>query len=109
MPNVERDDGLGLVAFYLGHHDRIDEAESQVAIALEQSGRAREILRSVRVEAKQTVADVLRDAFSAAPADPTDCASLVEAKGGRVRAVDGDPRLVKITTPADLERVESWL
>jgi len=33
----------------------------------------------------------------------------VEARGGRVRVVEGDPRLVKITTPADLELVESWL
>ena len=54
------------------------------------------------------VADVLRDAFAAA-AESTDCASLVEAKGGRVRAVEGDPRLLKITTRADLELVESWL
>jgi 2-C-methyl-D-erythritol 4-phosphate cytidylyltransferase len=54
------------------------------------------------------VADVLRDAFTAA-VESTDCASLVEAKGGRVRAVEGDPRLLKITTPADLELVGSWL
>jgi 2-C-methyl-D-erythritol 4-phosphate cytidylyltransferase len=33
----------------------------------------------------------------------------VEAKGGRVRAVEGDPRLLKVTTPADLELVASWL
>ena len=38
-----------------------------------------------------------------------DCASLVEARGGRVRAVEGDPRLLKVTTPADLELVASWL
>ncbi len=29
----------------------------------------------------------------------TDCASLVEARGGRVTVVEGDPRLLKITTP----------
>jgi 2-C-methyl-D-erythritol 4-phosphate cytidylyltransferase len=39
----------------------------------------------------------------------TDCSSLVEANGGRVRVVEGDPRLVKVTTPADLALVESWL
>jgi 2-C-methyl-D-erythritol 4-phosphate cytidylyltransferase len=39
----------------------------------------------------------------------TDCASLVEDVGGRVAVVDGDPRLVKVTTPADLALVESWL
>ena len=38
-----------------------------------------------------------------------DCAALVEAAGGRVRAVPGDPRLLKITGPSDLELVESWL
>jgi 2-C-methyl-D-erythritol 4-phosphate cytidylyltransferase len=58
------------------------------------------------------VAPVLRDAFSAVQhggAESTDCASLVEANGGRVRAVQGDPRLLKVTTQADLELVESWL
>jgi len=39
----------------------------------------------------------------------TDCASLVEAAGGRVAVVPGDERLAKVTTPADLERVGAWL
>jgi 2-C-methyl-D-erythritol 4-phosphate cytidylyltransferase len=52
------------------------------------------------------VAPVLR---AAAAGDGTDCASLVEANGGRVRVVEGDPRLLKVTTPADLALVESWL
>jgi 2-C-methyl-D-erythritol 4-phosphate cytidylyltransferase len=43
------------------------------------------------------------------PLDATDCASLVEARGGRIRVVDGDIRLLKITTAADLALVESWL
>jgi 2-C-methyl-D-erythritol 4-phosphate cytidylyltransferase len=58
------------------------------------------------------LAPVLRDAFSTLQqtvTKSTDCASLVEAKGGRVRAVEGDPRLLKVTTPADLELVASWL
>ncbi len=42
-------------------------------------------------------------------AEATDCASLVEARGGRIRVVEGDPRLLKITTAADLALVESWL
>ena len=55
-------------------------------------------------------ADALRAAYRGdAPLDATDCASLVEARGGRVRVVEGDPRLLKITTPADLALVESWL
>jgi 2-C-methyl-D-erythritol 4-phosphate cytidylyltransferase len=54
-------------------------------------------------------ADVLRKALVGDIAGAPDCASLVEAAGGRVRAVDGDPRLLKVTEPADLERVASWL
>jgi 2-C-methyl-D-erythritol 4-phosphate cytidylyltransferase len=58
------------------------------------------------------VAPTLRNAFETlqqSVTESTDCASLVEAKGGRVRAVGGDPRLLKVTTPADLELVASWL
>jgi 2-C-methyl-D-erythritol 4-phosphate cytidylyltransferase len=51
---------------------------------------------------------VLRDAV-AAGGDATDCASLVEAHGGRIKAVLGDARLVKITDRSDLELVERWL
>ena len=54
------------------------------------------------------VAPVLRSALDAA-GDATDCASLVEARGGRVTVVPGDERLLKVTTPADLELVASWL
>jgi 2-C-methyl-D-erythritol 4-phosphate cytidylyltransferase len=55
------------------------------------------------------LAPALRRAFSQELAGATDCASLVERAGGRIAAVDGDPRLLKITTPADLALVESWL
>lgn len=54
------------------------------------------------------VADVLRRAL-APGTDASDCAALVEAGGGRVRVVSGDPRLVKITDGSDLALVESWL
>jgi 2-C-methyl-D-erythritol 4-phosphate cytidylyltransferase len=55
-------------------------------------------------------ADALRRAYAGDdPVDATDCASLVEARGGRVRVVEGDPRLLKVTTRADLALVESWL
>lgn len=54
-------------------------------------------------------ADVLRAAYGGDLAAATDCSELVEARGGRVRVVDGDPRLLKITTPADLALVASWL
>jgi 2-C-methyl-D-erythritol 4-phosphate cytidylyltransferase len=52
--------------------------------------------------------DVLRAAV-AADAEASDCAGLVEASGGRVKVVPGDPRLVKVTTAADLAQVASWL
>ena len=54
------------------------------------------------------VADVLR-AATADDAAASDCAALVERRGGRVKVVPGDPRLVKVTTPEDLEIVASWL
>jgi 2-C-methyl-D-erythritol 4-phosphate cytidylyltransferase len=54
------------------------------------------------------VGSVLRSALAGAT-EASDCASLVEAAGGRVRIVDGDRRLVKVTEPADLALVASWL
>jgi len=54
------------------------------------------------------VASALRDAV-ASGGEASDCSALVEARGGRIKAVPGDPRLVKITEPADLELVASWL
>jgi 2-C-methyl-D-erythritol 4-phosphate cytidylyltransferase len=53
------------------------------------------------------VASALRAA--AATGEGTDCASLVEARGGKIKAVDGDPRLLKVTSPEDLELVATWL
>jgi len=55
------------------------------------------------------LAPVLRRAYAGDLAGATDCAALVEAAGGRVTVVEGDPRLVKVTTKADLELVASWL
>ena len=52
------------------------------------------------------LADVLR---RAAAGEGTDCASLVEAQGGRIKAVVGDSRLLKVTSPEDLGLVASWL
>jgi 2-C-methyl-D-erythritol 4-phosphate cytidylyltransferase len=53
--------------------------------------------------------DVLRRALAGDVSGATDCSSLVEAGGGRVKAVEGDPRLLKVTDPGDLALVESWL
>lgn len=64
----------------------------------------------VRAQTPQAfLAPSLRKAFAGQIAGATDCASLVEQSGGRVAVVEGDPRLLKITTQADLALVESWL
>jgi 2-C-methyl-D-erythritol 4-phosphate cytidylyltransferase len=66
----------------------------------------RDELRAVQTP-QAFVGPTLRAA--AAAGEGTDCASLVEARGGRIRVVEGDPHLLKITTAADLALVESWL
>ncbi len=55
------------------------------------------------------LAPTLRRAYAGELGAATDCASLVEAGGGRIRWVEGDRRLLKVTTPEDLELVASWL
>jgi 2-C-methyl-D-erythritol 4-phosphate cytidylyltransferase len=52
------------------------------------------------------LADALRRAASG---EGTDCAALVEAQGGKIKAVQGDPRLLKVTSREDLALVASWL
>jgi 2-C-methyl-D-erythritol 4-phosphate cytidylyltransferase len=69
---------------------------------------ARETLVAVQTPQAFPVAK-LREAYARDHVDATDCASLVEASGCRVAWVEGDPRLLKVTTPADLELVASWL
>jgi 2-C-methyl-D-erythritol 4-phosphate cytidylyltransferase len=74
--------------------------------------RVVETIDRSRLRAVQTpqafVAPVLRRA-AAGGEDASDCAALVERVGGRVKVVAGDPRLLKVTEPADLELVASWL
>jgi 2-C-methyl-D-erythritol 4-phosphate cytidylyltransferase len=73
-------------------------------------GAVVETLDRSELTAVQTPQAFLASALrAAAGGDGTDCASLVEARGGRIRVVEGDPRLLKITTAADLALVESWL
>jgi 2-C-methyl-D-erythritol 4-phosphate cytidylyltransferase len=67
----------------------------------------RDELRTVQTP-QAFVADVLRGAL-AAGSDWTDCAAAVEASGGRVRVVAGDPRLLKVTDTDDLDRVAALL
>ena len=58
------------------------------------------------------VAPVLRAALDGHSVEstqsPTDCASIVESNGGRIKVVEGDEKLLKVTTRADLERVDAW-
>lgn len=68
----------------------------------------RDSLRAVQTP-QAFVADVLRRAYEGDVSSATDCASLVEAQGGRVKVVTGDPRLTKVTNAADLERVAALL
>jgi 2-C-methyl-D-erythritol 4-phosphate cytidylyltransferase/2-C-methyl-D-erythritol 2,4-cyclodiphosphate synthase len=55
------------------------------------------------------VAPALRDALAGDLSAASDCSSLVEARGGRIKIVDGDRRLLKVTDAEDLALVESWL
>jgi len=55
------------------------------------------------------IADALRRAVRGDVSSATDCASLVESQGGRIKVVEGDPRLLKVTDADDLALVESWL
>jgi 2-C-methyl-D-erythritol 4-phosphate cytidylyltransferase len=86
-----------------------------VAETLKRADEQRGVRESVSREglwAVQTpqafAADMLRRAYGH-EGSATDCSGLVEAAGGRVRVVDGDPRLLKVTTESDLATVSAWL
>jgi 2-C-methyl-D-erythritol 4-phosphate cytidylyltransferase len=78
-----------------------------------ESDRVVETLPRGELVAVQTpqafVASVLRRALGGDLSGASDCASLVEAHGGRVKVVEGDRRLQKVTTTEDLALVETWL
>lgn len=72
----------------------------------EVDGRTVDRTRFVAVQTPQAFrAAALRAAHASRP-DGTDDGSLVEAAGGRVEVVDGDPANIKITTPIDLSVAE---
>jgi 2-C-methyl-D-erythritol 4-phosphate cytidylyltransferase len=54
-------------------------------------------------------AEILREAFAGDLEGATDCASLVERCNGRVRTVEGERELMKITTRDDLDAVARLL
>ena len=74
--------------------------------------RCRRRSRATSLYAVQTPqafpADVLRRAIERG-GEATDCAGLVESAGGRVKVVEGDPQLLKVTTADDLAKIASWL
>jgi 2-C-methyl-D-erythritol 4-phosphate cytidylyltransferase len=78
-----------------------------------EDGRVVETVPRGQLFAVQTpqafVASTLREALEGYVGDASDCASLVEARGGRIKAVEGDGRLLKVTDADDLALVESWL
>jgi 2-C-methyl-D-erythritol 4-phosphate cytidylyltransferase len=54
-------------------------------------------------------ATVLREAHADPDPSATDDAMMVEAAGGRIRVVPGEPENLKITTPGDLDVAERVL
>lgn len=84
--------------------DTLKRADAQRGV---QESVSRERLWAVQTP-QAFAADVLRRAY-AREGTATDCAGLVEAAGGRVRVVDGDPKLLKVTTESDLATVSAWL
>jgi 2-C-methyl-D-erythritol 4-phosphate cytidylyltransferase len=84
--------------------DTLKRADAQRGV---QGSVSREGLWAVQTP-QAFAADVLRRAY-AREGTATDCAGLVEAAGGRVRVVDGDPKLLKVTTESDLATVGAWL
>jgi 2-C-methyl-D-erythritol 4-phosphate cytidylyltransferase len=86
-----------------------------VSDTLKRVGPDGEVLETVSRDSLYTVqtpqafpAGVLRRA-AAGGAEATDCAGLVQAAGGRVKVVEGDSHLLKVTTADDLAKIASWL
>jgi 2-C-methyl-D-erythritol 4-phosphate cytidylyltransferase len=75
-------------------------------------GGVEETLDRERIRLVQTpqafLAGALREALGG-EGDATDCAALVEARGGKIAVVEGDRRLLKVTDMHDLAQVATWL
>jgi 2-C-methyl-D-erythritol 4-phosphate cytidylyltransferase len=85
--------------------DTIKRVDPSTGLVLETLDRP--ALRAVQTP-QAFAAAVLRRAH-AGQADATDDAALVEAVGGQVVVVEGDPANLKITGPDDLVRAEALL
>jgi 2-C-methyl-D-erythritol 4-phosphate cytidylyltransferase len=81
--------------------------------AVDESGRVTSTLDRATLVAVQTPqafrAALLRQAHDEGPAAATDDAMLVEASGGSVQVVPGEPDNLKITDPGDLGAAERLL
>jgi 2-C-methyl-D-erythritol 4-phosphate cytidylyltransferase len=97
-------EGWDAVVPGLAVSDTIKRVEGERVVETLQRGEL------VAVQTPQAfIASVLREALAGDVSEASDCASLVEAQGGRVKVVDGDPRLLKVTSAEDLALIESWL
>jgi 2-C-methyl-D-erythritol 4-phosphate cytidylyltransferase len=85
--------------------DTIKRVDPSAGLVLETLDRP--ALRAIQTP-QAFAAAVLRRAHAGA-ADATDDAALIEAAGGRVVVVEGDPANLKITGPDDLVRAEALL
>jgi 2-C-methyl-D-erythritol 4-phosphate cytidylyltransferase len=107
--------GRLLTALGEGYDGAVPAVQVADTIKRAPGGVVAETLDRAELVAVQTpqafVASVLRAAFDASNSLllATDCSSLVEAAGGRVKVVDGDERLRKVTTRDDLEHVAGLL
>lgn len=80
-----------------------------VADSLRRRGGAVDRAEFAAVQTPQGFRAAALRAAHAAGAEATDDATLVEAAGGRVVLVDGEPANIKITHPADLRMAEALL
>ena len=80
-----------------------------VADSLRRLGGAVDRAEFAAVQTPQGFRAAALRAAHAAGAEATDDATLVEATGGRVVLVDGEPANIKITHPADLRMAEALL
>jgi len=85
----------------LAVHDTVRRATGGIAVETV----ARDGLVAIQTP-QAFLADRLRHAYAVGDGDATDCATVVERAGGRIAVVEGDPRLLKVTTADDLALAE---
>jgi len=91
-----------------GHSRPARRRHLKRAAAMRSSPPARRLWRAQTPQAFRTAA--LNAAYAAWTDDqaPTDDAGVIEAAGGRVRLVAGDPMLLKLTYPEDFAMANGW-